>query len=231
MSQVAFSARFTVLSSILVPGYLDRWVVNAQILDMESTFYAHDVQLGFSVFLETGAMYPDSGPVSQYTVTQVVSVHNPAFNDIQVVLEYADSGVSIDPVVASYVPCFICETSSEGFSWMASADSQIISSRIVDYARNKDMTERLDTNLAGKADKADLETETHLITAPEAAAKRFMIAFTPAVPSEVVADVVGGVTASFANDFIIEGSEFVWEGLGFDGLLSAGDQIRLTYIK
>jgi hypothetical protein len=231
MSQVAFSARFTVLSSIPVPGYIDRWVVHAQILDMESTFYAHDVQLDFSVFLDTGAMYPDSGPVSQYSVVQIVSVHNPAFNDIQVVLEYVDSGSPVDPVVASYVPCFICETSNEGFSWMASADSQIISSRIVDYARNKDMTERLDTNLAGKADKSDLETETHLITAPEAAAKRFTIGFMPAVPSEVVADVVGGVTASFADDFIIIGNEFVWEGLGFDGLLGTGDQVRLVYIK
>lgn len=230
MSLPAFNAKFVVSSSIPVPGTTDRWVVLGHITDMEALYYAHDVQVGYSVFLDTSAE-STSGPVSEYSVLQVVSVHTPIPNDIQVVLKYDDLGDPVDPAIATFLDGFICKVSGEGFSWIASADAQLISGRVVDYARNKDMTERLDTNLAGKADKSDLETETHLITAPEAAAKRFMMAFIPAAPSEVIVDVVGGVTASFTNDFIIEGSEFVWEGLGFDGLLGTGDQVRLTYIK
>jgi hypothetical protein len=230
MSLAAFNAKFVVNSSIPVPGYTNRWVVLGRITDMEGLYYAHDVQVGYSVFLDTSAE-STSGPVSEYSVLQVVSVHTPAPNDIQVVLRYDDLGDPVDPAIATFLDGFICKVSGEGFSWIASADAQLISGRVVDYARNKDMTERLDTNLAGKADKVDFETETHTITIGEAAARRFLMTFIPAVPSEVVADVLGGVTGNFSEDFIIDSNEFVWAGLGFDGLLASGDQVRLTYIK
>jgi hypothetical protein len=230
MSLPVFNAKFSVKSSELVDGYVDRWEVLAQVNDMEALYYAHDIQVGYSVFLDTGAMAPDSGPVSEYRVVQLVSAHEPDFNDVRLILDYDDLGDPIDPGVSTFLSGFVCKVSGEGFAWMASAEAQLIPSRIVDYARNKDMTEQLERALGNKSAKSDFETEIHLITEAEETSKSFDLTYMPAYQSEVVVDIIGGVKVKYEDDFIITGKSFSWAGRGLDGLLAAGDEVRLTYI-
>lgn len=72
-----------------------------------------------------------------------------------------------------------------------------------------------------------LKVEYRTITAPEAAADALTLAFTPAVPSEVMADVRGGTALFYTDDFTVTGTTFDWSPVS--GLFAAGDKVRITY--
>lgn len=69
----------------------------------------------------------------------------------------------------------------------------------------------------------------HTITAPEAAAKMFLLPAVPASPSKVLVDVISGGSQEFNVDFNISVNQFQWAGFALDGELSAGDKIRFHY--
>ena len=73
-------------------------------------------------------------------------------------------------------------------------------------------------------------TEYHVISSGEAAAKAFNLTYSPLTPSECLCDVIGGVAQQFGVDFTISVNVFSWNGLALDGILSAGDVIRLNYV-
>jgi hypothetical protein len=187
-----------------------------------------EVQAGDMVFLDTAGDVPVGGSVCAYEVLQV---NSSTFSTVSVVLQYKDTGTPVDPIISFYQPGIIGRQSGQGFTWMTAEDVQILPRRIINAARNFEMTQRLDSALSGKASKSDLDTVQHVITAPEAADKKFTLPTTPVSPNEVICDVIGGVEGVNGSDFIIVNDEFRWDSLGFDGLLSAGDEIRLVYFS
>jgi len=73
-----------------------------------------------------------------------------------------------------------------------------------------------------------LKVEYRTITAPEAAADALTLAFSPAVPGEVMADVRGGTTLFYTDDFTVTGATFDWSSM--TGLFATGDKVRITYV-
>jgi len=70
------------------------------------------------------------------------------------------------------------------------------------------------------------------LTGGEAAAKSLTLPATPISASKVKVDVMGGLGAvEYAVDFTVSGATFSWTGLGLDGLLSAGDKLRIVYLS
>lgn len=78
---------------------------------------------------------------------------------------------------------------------------------------------------------AAYRAEYRTITAPEAAAKSITLAFTPGTPSYVSLDVIGGGAQFFGTDFTVIANALNWGGFALDGVLVAGDQVRVTYTE
>lgn len=68
--------------------------------------------------------------------------------------------------------------------------------------------------------------EYHTLTGGEILAKQFNLSTSP---TEYWADVVHGPSLNVGTDFTIVGNVFGWAGLGLDGVLSAGDIIRVVH--
>jgi len=74
--------------------------------------------------------------------------------------------------------------------------------------------------------------EVHTLTGPEITAKQFNMSNTPITPTDILVDIVGGPSAQvYGTDFTITGLVFNFNGLGLDGLLAAGDKLRLAYFR
>lgn len=70
----------------------------------------------------------------------------------------------------------------------------------------------------------------HTVTAPELAAKQFNLPTAPPDTSKLIVDVHQGPAALvFGSDYTVAGAVFSWNGLGLDGLIAAGDKIRIVY--
>lgn len=72
------------------------------------------------------------------------------------------------------------------------------------------------------------KVESRTITAPEAAADALTLAFTPAVPSEVVVMVRGGSVLFYTDDFTVTGATLDWSTI--TGYFASGDKIVITYV-
>ena len=70
----------------------------------------------------------------------------------------------------------------------------------------------------------------HTITVPEAAAKQFNLPTIPPDVSKILVDIHQGPCAlKYAVDYTTAGLVFNWAGLGLDGLIGAGDIVRVVY--
>lgn len=74
---------------------------------------------------------------------------------------------------------------------------------------------------------SNYQSEFRTLTAPEAAAKEITLATTPT--SLVTLDIVGGCVQYLGLDYTVTGDVLSWDGLGLDGLLSAGDMLVISY--
>jgi hypothetical protein len=74
------------------------------------------------------------------------------------------------------------------------------------------------------------KVEHRTLTAAEVAAKQLQLDETPVSPSEILVDIQGGSSAFYGDDFIVSGDLVQWNGLGLDGLLAAGDKLRIGYV-
>jgi len=72
-------------------------------------------------------------------------------------------------------------------------------------------------------------TEFRTISGAEAAAKKVILAYTPADPGGVLVDVIGGSAQEFNVDYTVVADEFRWNGYALDGVLSSGDKLRFFY--
>lgn len=74
------------------------------------------------------------------------------------------------------------------------------------------------------------KVEYRTISAGEATAKSLTLAHTPAVPGEVMLDLIGGGAQNYSDDFTVSGTTLTWNGLGLDGVLTSGDKVRINYV-
>lgn len=73
--------------------------------------------------------------------------------------------------------------------------------------------------------------EYRIVTSGEAAAKSLTLTAGPATPANTFLDIVGGTSQIYSTDFTVSGTSLSWLGLGLDGLLSAGDILRIEYLS
>ena len=52
---------------------------------------------------------------------------------------------------------------------------------------------------------------------------------TPAEPTKVLIDIIGGGSLEFNVDYTISVDKFQWAGYALDGLLSSGDKLRFYF--
>lgn len=74
------------------------------------------------------------------------------------------------------------------------------------------------------------KTEYRTLTGGEITAAQLTLAQTPSTPTEILVDVLGGGIAWYTDDFVVSGNILDWSGLGLDGLVSAGDKLRIGYV-
>jgi hypothetical protein len=67
------------------------------------------------------------------------------------------------------------------------------------------------------------------LNASEISSDSFTLAVAPSVATNVIVDVINGTPQHYGVDFNVSGSTVNWSGLGLDGVLSAGDVLRLQY--
>lgn len=73
------------------------------------------------------------------------------------------------------------------------------------------------------------QSYVHTVSVTEIMNKQLQLIATPAQPSKVLVDIVGGGTQVISIDFGITGDIFDWDGLGLDGVIEAGDLIRFHF--
>jgi len=73
------------------------------------------------------------------------------------------------------------------------------------------------------------KTEYRTLSAGEITAKQIVLVLTPNAPTEVSVDVQGAGAQFYTDDFVVSGNILGWAGLGLDGVLVAGDKLRVLY--
>ena len=73
-------------------------------------------------------------------------------------------------------------------------------------------------------------TEYRILTGAEITAKQITLTNTPAEPSKVLVEWIGVTSQIYGTDFVISGNVLSWNGLGLDGVLLAGDNLRIFYL-
>lgn len=71
--------------------------------------------------------------------------------------------------------------------------------------------------------------EYRTISAGEESAKQLTLGATPATANKTILDVRGAGAQFYTDDYTVSGAVLSWSGLGLDGVLTAGDKVRITY--
>ena len=74
-------------------------------------------------------------------------------------------------------------------------------------------------------------TYYHTLTSGDISAKQITLLTEPAEPTKVLLDWVGVCSQIYSVDFSISGTTLSWNGLGLDGVLLAGDIIRIHFLS
>lgn len=75
-----------------------------------------------------------------------------------------------------------------------------------------------------------LEVEYRTLSAGEITAKQLTLTSTPVTGSKVIVDIIGGGPQVYNVDYTVAGAVLSWPGYGLDGLISAGDILRVQYV-
>lgn len=73
--------------------------------------------------------------------------------------------------------------------------------------------------------------EYRTISVGEASAKQLTLAASPATAAKVKVDIISGTPQAFGSDYTVSGTVLDWTGLGLDGILASGDQLRIAYFS
>lgn len=76
---------------------------------------------------------------------------------------------------------------------------------------------------------AAFKAEEHTITAGEITSKSFTLSATPSSAGEVCMDILTGCAQDNGTDFTVSGTTVSWTGLGLDGVIEAGEIVRMIY--
>ncbi len=76
---------------------------------------------------------------------------------------------------------------------------------------------------------SNVKIEYRTLTSGEVLAKQIVLSNTPSLATEVALDLVSGSAQFYGTDFTVSGVILSWNGLSLDGLLAAGDQLRVFY--
>jgi hypothetical protein len=145
MSELIFSAAFTPNASIQLTT--NTFQVSATIYDFNGVFSGFDVTVGNIVFLDTFGSVTSPYTVSRYIVSSINSLN---LYTVNLVLTYDDTGAPIDPGEVIGIKGFIAKPSNDfKLAYHAAAQSQGISSYVVEYARNYEAFNIIDPNLGG----------------------------------------------------------------------------------
>ena len=90
-------------------------------------------------------------------------------------------------------------------------------------------TAYVDAAVAGANERVK---EKFTLTATDITNKYVTLGNTPSSPSSVSLDVIGGPPQEYGVDFVMDGTNpdrLSWDGYALDGVLEAGDKIRVTY--
>lgn len=71
--------------------------------------------------------------------------------------------------------------------------------------------------------------EYRTLSSGEAASKSIVLLSVPYLSSYTVLDILGGTSQQYSVDYSVTGNTLSWNGLALDGLLSAGDTLRVIY--
>jgi hypothetical protein len=74
-----------------------------------------------------------------------------------------------------------------------------------------------------------LNSYTHLVTAADELVKEITLINTPAQPSKVLVDIIGGGAQEYNQDFTVSVNKFQWSGFALDGDLVEGDKVRFYF--
>jgi hypothetical protein len=74
-------------------------------------------------------------------------------------------------------------------------------------------------------------TYYHTLTGGDISAKQITLLTEPAEPTKVLLDWVGACSQIYGSDFTVSGSVLSWSGLALDGILIAGDTLRVHYLS
>lgn len=85
------------------------------------------------------------------------------------------------------------------------------------------------TNIGSGSTTEELEYRT--LTSGEITAKSLILGALPISGAKVMVDTVGGCSQVYNVDFTVIGMVLDWNGLGLDGLLAAGDILRIHYLS
>lgn len=75
----------------------------------------------------------------------------------------------------------------------------------------------------------DQIVETRTITAGEITAKQLTLTATPVEPTEVIVDVRSAPGQMYGIDYAVSGTTLSWNGYALDGVVLAGDIVRIVY--
>jgi len=85
------------------------------------------------------------------------------------------------------------------------------------------------TNTGSGSTTENVEYRT--LSAGEATAKALTLSATPITAAKTVVDAIGGCGQVYSADFIVVVNILSWSGLGLDGILAAGDILRIAYLS
>lgn len=67
------------------------------------------------------------------------------------------------------------------------------------------------------------------ISVLESEAKALSLAYAPTDPTLVQLDIISGGPQQYDFDYAVAGAILSWDGMNLDGVLSAGDKLRIAY--
>jgi len=73
--------------------------------------------------------------------------------------------------------------------------------------------------------------EYRTISSGEAAAKSLTLSSTPMTAANVLLDIISGCSQEYGADFTVSVDVLSWSGLALDGILAAGDILRIAYFS
>lgn len=133
--------------------------------------------------------------------------------------------LTIPPVASSSFKDPVADASSLPVAENAIGDIRLVGSDAALYVWNGAVW----IPLTGSS-SANEVVEQITLSAQQIINKQVILAHTPTNPQSVEMTVIGGVDQEYGTDFVVSGTTLSWSSLSLDGILSAGDILKINYL-